>query len=74
MEEKTKKKITLKGLKNALKLYTFIKPYRFPFIIGLIFLTGSSLANLAFPYFLGELVNAGDSENLLRNINKIALI
>lgn len=74
MKEPTKKKITLKGLKNALKLYSFIKPYKIEFLIGLILLIASSLTNLAFPYLLGKLVNAGDNESLILNINKIALI
>ena len=69
-----KKKITYGGIKNAVKLYKFIKPYRGAYILGLFFLLGSSLANLAFPKLLGDLVNAGDIGNLGEELNKIALI
>jgi len=74
MTEPTKKRITLTGLKEALPLYSFIKPYRLQYGLGLFFLLGSSLANLAFPKLLGELVNAGNSANLTENINRIAII
>jgi ABC-type multidrug transport system fused ATPase/permease subunit len=69
-----KKKITLEGLKNARKLYRFIKPYRISYGIGLFFLFGSSLANLAFPKLLGDLVSAGNVSQLAAEINRIALI
>ena len=52
--EVPKKKITLSGLKNALKLYSYIKPYRVIYILGLFFLFGSSVTNLAFPKLLGK--------------------
>ena len=69
-----KKKITLGGLRNAMQLYRFIKPYRVPYFLGLFFLLGSSLANLAFPKLLGDLVDAGDMGNLADKISHIALI
>ena len=69
-----KKKITMSGLKNASKLFSFMKPYTLPYVIGLVFLFGSSLANLAFPKLLGDLVSAGDEGNLGTELNRIALI
>jgi len=72
--EVEKKKITVGGLKNAFKLFKFIKPYRFEYALGMFFLLGSSGANLAFPKFLGELVNAGNEGALLEELNRIALI
>jgi ABC-type multidrug transport system fused ATPase/permease subunit len=38
------------------------------------FLLGSSLASLAFPKLLGELVNSGNKGNLVNDINRIALL
>ncbi|MBI9064566.1 MAG: ATP-binding cassette domain-containing protein [Marinilabiliaceae bacterium] len=73
MTETNKKRITLTGLREALPLYSFIRPYRLQYGLGLFFLLGSSLANLAFPKLLGELVNAGNAGNLAENINRIAL-
>jgi ABC-type multidrug transport system fused ATPase/permease subunit len=74
MVEVPKKKITLDGLKNAFKLYAYIKPYRIEYAIGMFFLLGSSAASLAFPKLLGELVDSGSKGNLSDDINKIALL
>jgi len=75
MEERApKRKITLGGLKNAFKLYSYIRPYKGIYLLGLFFLFGSSLTNLAFPKLLGDLVNAGNEGNLSDKINQIALL
>lgn len=74
MAEVPKKKITLKGLKNAFKLYSYIKPYRVEYAWGMFFLMGSSIASLAFPKLLGELVNSGNSGNLSHDLNRIAVL
>jgi ABC-type multidrug transport system fused ATPase/permease subunit len=69
-----KKKITKTGLQNAFKLYKYIKPYRLEYIFGMFFLLGSSLASLAFPKLLGELVNSGNEGSLSENLNFIGLL
>jgi len=74
MVEVPKKKVTLKGLRNAFKLYSYIRPYRLTYILGLFFLFGSSVMNLAFPKLLGDLVNAGNEGNLGEELNRIALL
>ena len=74
MGEVPKKKITPEGLKNAFKLYRYIKPYRLEYGIGMFFLMGSSLASLALPKLLGELVNSGNIGNLAKDLNRIALL
>lgn len=74
MDEVPKKKITLEGLKNAFKLYSYIKPYRIEYLWGIFFLLGSSLASLAFPKLLGELVDSGNKGNLSQNLDNIALL
>ena len=73
-ENQTKKKITREGLRNAFKLYRYLKPYRGEYILGLFFLLGSSLSSLAFPKLLGELVNTGNKEAAAHNMNTIAII
>jgi ABC-type multidrug transport system fused ATPase/permease subunit len=72
--EVPKKKITAEGLKNAFKLYSYIKPYRGEYILGMFFLLGSSIASLAFPKLLGDLVNSGSSGKLADDINMIAFL
>jgi ABC-type multidrug transport system fused ATPase/permease subunit len=74
MAEVPKKKITLQGLKNAFKLYSYIKPFRLEYSLGMFFLLGSSIASLAFPKLLGELVDSGNAGSLAQDINKIGLL
>ncbi len=69
-----RKKITLGGLRNAFRLYRYIKPYAFLFILGMFFLFGSSLASLAFPKLLGDLVSAGNEGNLAESLKRIGLL
>ncbi len=72
--EVPKKKITLSGIKNLGKLYKYIKPYSFTYAIGIVFLLGSSLSSLAFPKFLGDMVNTITEKNISTNINRIIII
>lgn len=74
MTEPKKTKITRAGLSNAFKLYKYIKPFRVEYAFGMFFLFGSSLASLAFPQLLGDLVGAGNTSKLVENINRIALM
>ncbi len=73
MEEK-KSKITLPGLRKLFRLYSYIKPYKYEYALGLLFLLGSSSASLAFPKLLGQLVDLGNQGKLAQEINRIALI
>ncbi|MCY1722143.1 ABC transporter transmembrane domain-containing protein [Prolixibacteraceae bacterium Z1-6] len=68
------KKITGEGLRNVLRLFSYIKPYRVEYTIGMVFLLVSSLANLAFPKLLGDLVDAGTTDSLPENLTKIVLL
>ena len=74
MIEVEKKKITRDGLRNAFKLYKYLKPFRREYGIGMFFLLGSSLASLAFPKLLGELVNSGNKVATAYTVNEIALL
>jgi len=68
------KKITLPGLRRLFKLYRYLKPYKWEYGLGMLFLFGSSAASLAFPKLLGELVDHGNQGLLGEHINRIALI
>lgn len=71
MKEKTPdKKISSSSLKKAFKLLEFLKPYKWQFGTGLIFLLLTGISSLAFPKLTGTLV---DAENL-ENINQTGLI
>lgn len=72
--EVPKKKITLPGLRKLFRLYRYIKPYKYEYGLGLLFLLGSSSASLVFPKLLGELVDLGNQGKLAQEISRIALI
>lgn len=70
------KRFSLKQFKESLRIFSFIRPYRSWFIVGLIFLVLSSLTNMIFPFITGKLVGAAtDSKSWMNfNINDIALV
>lgn len=72
--EAPKQKITLPGLRKLFRLYRYIKPYKYEYVLGLLFLLGSSSASLVFPKLLGQLVDLGNQGKLAQEINRIALI
>lgn len=74
MNKSPKKKITKEGLRNAFKLYKYIRPFGKEYLLGMFFLLGSSLANLAFPKLLGDLVNSGSQGSLGQTLNQTAII
>lgn len=75
-EEDRKRKITLQGVRRALRIFRYIKPYRWQFVLGLFLLMGSSLTVMVFPYVTGKLVDAstGDYPTLDRNSIALGLI
>ncbi len=72
--EVPKKKITLTGLKNLKSLFTYLKPYRFLYLLGIFFLLGTGVTNLLFPALLGNMVNAVEDADFIEKINQIVLI
>lgn len=68
------KKITGQGLRNVLRLFAYIKPYRLEYALGMFFLFVTSLANLAFPKLLGDLVDAGTNGSISENLTKIVML
>ncbi len=57
LEEEGKKKLTKKAFKRALKLYSFVLPYKWQFLLGMIFLALSSVLFLAVMKVPGEIFN-----------------
>jgi len=74
MSKTPKKKITREGLKNAFKLWGYIRPFGKEYLLGMFFLLGSSLTNLAFPKLLGDLVSSGSQGLLGVTLNQTALL
>jgi ABC-type multidrug transport system fused ATPase/permease subunit len=71
--EFAKKKITKEGLSRLYRLFRFIGPQKYTFIIGLGFLVLSSLTTLVFPMLIGELLDAATNDTL-DEINQLGLI
>lgn len=57
-EDLPKPKLNKELLKKALKIFSYLRPYRSKFILGMIFLTLSSLTMLTFPALLGAMIDA----------------
>ncbi len=66
-----KKGVSLHALKKTFRLYKYVKPYWPEFSLGMLFLFISSLAGLAFPKLLGELVDSSTKGHLMQDINRL---
>lgn len=61
-EELPKAKITRQTLNNISRLLSYLRPYRGKFIFAMLFLFLSSLVGLAFPSFIGALIDAAQGK------------
>lgn len=68
-----KKKITREGMKRLYRLFRFIGPQKYTFILGMAFLVLSSLTTLVFPMLIGDLLDAATNATLDK-INRLGLI
>lgn len=62
-----------KGFREVLKLYKYLKPYKWKFATGLLFLLVSGGASLAFPNLLGKMVDFGNQGKGMHEISVLAL-
>ncbi|SMG22860.1 ABC transporter ATP-binding protein [Sphingobacterium psychroaquaticum] len=53
-----KPKLNKELIKKALKIFSYLRPFRTKFVVGMIFLTLSSLTMLTFPALLGAMIDA----------------
>jgi len=74
-EEEKNKRVTLAQLKEVKGMLSFIRPYRWHFIGGLILLFLGSMTFMVFPYLAGELADvATGTSKLGLNLNQIGLV
>ena len=59
------KRLTFDTIRRAAKIYKYIRPYRFYFVVGLILLVISSLVFMIFPGAAGEMANAANGSSKL---------
>ena len=57
-EEARKVKISKESLRQALVLFSYLKPYRGKFILSLVFIALSAFTTSLFPLFLGKMIDA----------------
>jgi ABC-type multidrug transport system fused ATPase/permease subunit len=62
------------GLRELLKLYRFLKPYKWTFSLGMLLLLVSSGTSLMFPKFLGDMVDLGTKGKMPAEIGRTGLI
>lgn len=61
-EEKKKKRIKASDLKKALRIFKYLRPFRWLFSLGFFFLLITMVASLAFPKLLSNLMNASPDD------------
>jgi ATP-binding cassette, subfamily B, bacterial len=66
--------MTREGLKEALKIFEFIRPYRVQFVFGLVLLFLSSTVFLVFPGVIGEMLDVAQGTSVGIDLRKIAVV
>lgn len=69
-----KQPIKMAALKKTFRLFRYVKPYWPQFALGLFFLLLSSLAGLALPKLLGNLVDPKSGEVLIKGMNMAGVL
>src|SRR5678815_3153224 len=67
--ESPKAKINRENLRQALMLFSYLKPYRGKFTLSLVFIALSAFSTSLFPFFLGKMIDAaspGASQGLMQ--------
>ncbi|MBK8680327.1 MAG: ATP-binding cassette domain-containing protein [Bacteroidetes bacterium] len=77
VEQKDKKRITMQGMRSIMRIFSYLRPYKTKFYIGIVALLLSSFTTMSFPFFMGKLIDTSSSnapESIYSNTNAIALI
>jgi ATP-binding cassette subfamily B protein len=75
LEEGEKRKLNKQNIRKLGGIFNFMLPYKFHFVLGLIFLVFSSSLLLTFPFVAGKLIDTASGEEwIFSDINSIALI
>ncbi len=57
------KKPSLNQIREALKIFKFVQPYRWKLVVGLVLLFVSSMVFMIFPFLSGELINIAQGKS-----------
>lgn len=58
-----REKVTRERLRSTVRIFRFIKPYKWSFIFGMLLLSASSLVFMVFPGAAGEMANTASGES-----------
>lgn len=75
-ERKKTKRLKLSSLKRSARIYQFIKPYKWTFFLGLLFLALTGGTAIVFPKIMGKMVDAvkGSSDFTINQVGLVLLI
>lgn len=75
-DKSTKKRITSKGFRKLLRIFRFILPYKYTYLIGTLFLAGSTGTALLTPLLVGKFldVSKGKTSEIFTSIDTVAII
>ncbi|MHA8088663.1 ABC transporter ATP-binding protein [Aquirufa antheringensis] len=65
-------KVSKQGLSKAIKIFRFVIPYKWTFIVGMAFLLLSNLTTLSFPLLIGEMTKVIEGKSTYK-INEVTL-
>lgn len=75
MNEEEKPRLNRTGFEKLMGIFTFVSPYKWTLLLGILCLVLSSVTLLSFPYFAGKLLDiaSGKGGFILSSINQIAI-
>ena len=77
-EEETKKKVSKESLQDAIRIFEFVRPYRWYLFAGLALLFLSSLVFMVFPFMIGKMLDIANGESFygldLNDILKVLVV
>jgi ATP-binding cassette, subfamily B, bacterial len=65
----TRPKISRESLREAIKIFQFIRPYKWKFIAGLVLLFLSSTVFMIFPYVVGLMLDVAQGKTVMNNLS-----
>jgi len=72
VDPKDSAKVTKKNLSKAIKIFRFVIPYKWTFVLGMVFLLLSNLTTLSFPLLIGEMTKVIEGKSKFQ-INEVTL-
>ena len=72
VEPKDAVKVTKESLSKAMKIFQFVVPYKWTFVLGMVFLVLSNMTTLSFPLLIGEMTKVIEGKSTYQ-INEVTV-